>query len=197
MADPTARRGPGRPRSARARAAILGAALELVAEQGPRGLTIEAVARRAGVSKETIYRWWASKAEIVVEALAERGDEMVAVPDSGSLLDDLRTFLHDTVAARDDATRDVLRALAAEAATDEHFRELLRDRFLARRRGALARLIEQAERRGELAAADRAIIIDLVFGSLWYRSIFAIGEIDEAWAEDVTRIVARLARLPS
>jgi AcrR family transcriptional regulator len=197
MADPTGRRRPGRPRSARARAAILGAALELVAEQGPRGLTIEAVARRAGASKETIYRWWASKAEIIVEALAERGDKLIAVPDTGSLLGDLRAFLHDTVAAGDDATRDVLRALAAEAATDERFRQLLCERFLTRRREALARLIEQAERRGELDPADRAIIIDLVFGSLWYRSIFASGEVDDAWADDVTRIVSRLARLPT
>jgi AcrR family transcriptional regulator len=194
VAEPKEQRGPGRPRSTRARAAILAAALDLVAEQGGRGLTMEAIARRAGTSKETVYRWWGSKAEIVLEALAERGDEAIAIPDTGTLAGDLHVFLHATVEAGDDATLRVLRALAAEAARDERFRELVRERFLVRRRAALAGVLEHAELRGELDPVDRTTIIDFVFGSLWYRGIFGVGEVDAAWADDVTRLVARLAR---
>ncbi len=185
-------RGPGRPRSTRARSAILAAALDLVAEQGARGLTMEAIARRAGSSKETVYRWWGSKAEIVLEALAERGEKAIAVPDTGTLAGDLHAFLQATVAMADDATLRVLRALAAEAARDERFRDLVRERFLVRRRAALAGVLQHAELRGQLDRGDREAIIDLVFGSLWYRVIFAVGEVDATWADEVIRLVARL-----
>jgi AcrR family transcriptional regulator len=71
-AEPEARR-PGRPRSAKAHRAILDAALALLVEQGYHGLSMEAVAARAGVGKTTIYRRWPSKQEIVIEAIGQVG----------------------------------------------------------------------------------------------------------------------------
>src|ERR671936_344940 len=100
----------GRPRSETARAAILAAAFELASERGPSGLTMEAVAKRAGVSKETLYRWWKSKAEVLLEALAERGEETIPVPDSGSLHTDLLAFMRATARSADPPTRRLLRA---------------------------------------------------------------------------------------
>ncbi len=187
------RRGPGRPRSEAARQAVLAAALGLAAEQGPRGLRMEAIARRAGVSKDTLYRWWPSRADVLLEALADWSEDTIPVPDTGSLAADLRAFLRATAAAADPATQRLLRAVAAEAAADAGFGALVRDTFLARRRTALTHLLDRAAGRGEITAGQAAIAVDLVYGSLWYRLVFGIGPLDRAWADAVTNAVAGLA----
>jgi AcrR family transcriptional regulator len=177
----------GRPRSQTARRAILTAALGLAAERGPRGLTMSGLAERAGVSKETLYRWWRSKAEVLLEALAQYGEDAIPVPDTGSLADDLRSFMHATATALDHPTRRILRTLAAAAAADPAAADQIRRQFLARRRAALGAVLDRALERGELPDQAMAVTMqDLVFGSLWYRLIFDIGPLDDAWADAVT-----------
>jgi AcrR family transcriptional regulator len=164
---------------------VLRATLELAAEEGPPGLRMDAIAKRAGVSKETLYRWWRSKTEVVLEALAQRSVATIPVPDTGSLRGDLGAFLHATVASGDDTTRRLLRALAAEAASDPGFAELVTSQFLAIRRAALGELLQRGVDRGELTSRQAAITIDLIYGSLWYRLIFQIAPLDRSWAEDI------------
>jgi AcrR family transcriptional regulator len=180
----------GRPRSETARRAILDAAFELASRDVPGGLTMEAIARRAGVSKETLYRWWRSKAEVLLEALAERGERQIPVPDSGNLEDDLRTFMRATARALDPATRRVLRTLAAGAASDPEFADQVREQFIDRRRAALSAVLDQAVERGELPGKQAATALDFVFGSLWYRLVFGVGRLDRAWADSVTDALA-------
>jgi AcrR family transcriptional regulator len=151
---------------------------------------MDAIAKRAGVSKETLYRWWRSKADVLLEALAERGRATIPLPDTGSLAGDLRAFLKLTVASGDPSTQRLLRALAAEAAADECFAEVVRDRFLATRRQDLGRLLARAVGRGEITRGDAAIAVDLIYGSVWYRLIFAGGPLDNRWANAVARTLA-------
>jgi AcrR family transcriptional regulator len=184
--QPTSPR-PGRPRSEQARRAILAATLELAAELGPRGLKMDAIAKRAGVSKETLYRWWRSKTDVLLEALSTRGDETIPIPDTGSLERDMRTFLRSTVATAEPTTLLLLRALAAEAATDHATAQLIRDGFLVHRRAALDTILARAVKRREITKSQAAIILDLVYGSLWYRLIFDVGPLDASWADAVTR----------
>jgi AcrR family transcriptional regulator len=186
-------RRPGRPRSEEARKAILTAALALAAEHGTKGLRMEAVAKKAGVSKETLYRWWRSKADVLLDALAERGEETIPVPDTGSLRKDLRAFLRATAASADEPTQRILRALAAEAAADTELAALVRERFIERRRAALRELLDRAVQRRDLTRTEAATALDLVYGSLWYRLIFDIGPLDKRWAEGVADAVARLS----
>lgn len=183
-------RRPGRPRSEQARTAILAATLALAAEEGPRGIQMDAIAKRAAVSKETLYRWWRSKAEVMLEALADRGRATIPLPDTGALTSDLRAFLRATVASADPATERLLRALAAEAAADADFADQVRDRFLAARRHDLGLLLERGVKRGEISRADARIAIDLIYGSLWYRLIFGIAPLDNRWANSVARMIA-------
>jgi AcrR family transcriptional regulator len=180
----------GRPRSETARRAVLAATLSLAAEEGTAGLHMEAIAKRAGVSKETLYRWWRSKTEVVLEALAERSQRAIALPDMGSLGGDLRAFLRATVDAADPTTVRLLRSLAAEAAADQHVAHIVRDRFLVTRRAALGELLERAVDRGEVTREYALMAIDLVYGSLWYRLIFDIGPLDHAWADGVAVAIA-------
>jgi len=115
-------------RSERSRRAIYDAALALVVEVGYPRTTIEGIAARAGVGKQTIYRWWPSKAEVLMEAfldLAERsareaGEQPYAFPDTGDLAADLKTVLRATVDELQDPRFDApSRALAAEGLVNE------------------------------------------------------------------------------
>ncbi len=167
------------------------AVLELAAEDGAAGLHMEAIAKRAGVSKETLYRWWPSKTEVVLDALAERGQRTIPLPDTGSLRKDLRKFLRSTVDSADPATVNLLHSMAAAAAADERMAIEVRDRFIVTRRADLQQLLDRAVARGEIARSYAAIAIDLIYGSLWYRLIFRIAPLDYSWADAVAAAIAQ------
>src|SRR2546423_9642127 len=138
-------RAPGRPRSETSQQAILTAALELVAETGYAGLTIEGIASRAGVGKQTIYRWWPSKADVLLEASAVKADLHVPVVDHGSYRADLRAFLQASYRlANQPQLGDLLRAMMAEAQIDPEFGNRFRIAFLERRREAFAVITNRA-----------------------------------------------------
>jgi AcrR family transcriptional regulator len=146
---------------------------------------MEAIARRAGVSKETLYRWWRSKSEVILDALAERGRQTIPLPDTGALAGDLLAFLRATVDSADPTTVRLLHTIASAAASDEAFAAEVRDRFLATRRADLRQLLERGVERGEITPDLAGFAVDLVYGSMWYRLIFQIGPLDYTWAEAV------------
>ncbi|MFF6866325.1 TetR/AcrR family transcriptional regulator [Streptomyces ardesiacus] len=112
-------------RSQRSRQAIYDAALALVGEVGYPKTTIEGIAARAGVGKQTIYRWWSSKADVLLEAFLDLGEqaagqEAYAIPDTGDLAADLKAVLRATVdELRDPRFETPSRALAAEGVVNE------------------------------------------------------------------------------
>ncbi|MGW5324529.1 TetR/AcrR family transcriptional regulator [Streptomyces sp. NPDC004014] len=115
-------------RSDRSRRAIYAAALALVGETGYRKTTVEAIAARAGVGKQTIYRWWSSKADVLLEAFLDLGEQAAqaagqqphTLPDTGDLAADLKTVLRATVDELLDPRFEApARALAAEGLVDE------------------------------------------------------------------------------
>jgi AcrR family transcriptional regulator len=162
---------PGRKRSEESRLAILTAAVELTAEVGYAGLTIEGIATRSGTGKQTIYRWWPSKADVLLDALATKAQLHIPVPDEGDYEADLRRFLGDTfeLGSRPQVV-DLLRALMAEAQINEDFGERFREEFLRQRREALGEILTRARARGDLPAGlPPETVTDIVFGTLWYR----------------------------
>lgn len=169
---------------------MLAAALSLAAEEGPAGLHMEAIAKRAGVSKETLYRWWRSKAEVILDALAEQGQQTIPVPDTGTLHGDLRAFLRATVDSAGPATVRLLRSIAVTAASDERAARQVRDRFIVTRRADLGQVLERAVARGEITGGYAALAVDLIYGSLWYRLIFRVGPLDYSWADAVADAIA-------
>lgn len=117
-----------RRRSEKSRRAIYDAALALVGEVGYPKTTVEGIAARAGVGKQTIYRWWPSKAAVLLEAFLdlstqaarEAGQEPYAIPDTGDLAADLKAVLRITVDQLLDPRFEVpSRALAAEGVVNE------------------------------------------------------------------------------
>src|SRR3954471_7262811 len=100
----------GRRRSNKSHKAILQAALDLLEQDGYRALTIEAIAARAGVGKQTIYRWWPSKAAVVLEAFTVNAATQIPQPNTGSLQQDLQKFFAATLHAGGERTALVLRS---------------------------------------------------------------------------------------
>ena len=185
-------RSPGRPRSESARRAILGATAELIERSGYGRVTMESIARRAGVSKQTVYRWWPTKAAILLEALNEGAAAISPLRDTGSFETDLRTFLRSTVAGAGRNGR-LLAALMAEAQFDEDLAEAFRTGFLARRREILRELLDRGRGSGELAAtAELDFLVELVFGMLWYRILAQNRPLNRAFADRLTHSVLTL-----
>jgi AcrR family transcriptional regulator len=164
-----ARRGPKR--SEESRLAILTAAFELVQELGYRGLTIEGIAGRAGVGKQTVYRWWPTKADVLLEAGAVKAELRVSTTDRGSYRSDLEHFLRDSFTLLAvPGLEGLLRSLMAEAQVDPEFAVRFRDGFLNRRRSSLVEILERAVSRGDAPAhMSTELVADVVFGTIWYR----------------------------
>ena len=185
-------RSPGRPRSESARRAILGATTELIERDGYGRVTMESIARRAGVSKQTVYRWWPTKAAILLEALNEGAAAISPLRDTGSFETDVRAFLRSTVAGAGRNAR-LLAALMAEAQFDDDLAEAFRTGFLARRRQVLGELLERGRNSGELAAmADTDFLVELVFATLWYRILAQNRPLNRAFADRLTHSVLTL-----
>jgi len=155
----------GRPRSEEAHRAILDATLELLAEVGFSALTVEGVASRARVGKATIYRRWASKLPLVVEAFGRLpGMEDF---DTGDLGEDLKKMLRSYIQAfNSTALSAVLPSLAGERAHNPELAKVFEPVSLARR-GPLIRAFERAVARGEISPdVDLDLAGDLVVGPI-------------------------------
>jgi AcrR family transcriptional regulator len=180
-------RSPGRPRSEESRQAILAAALELVSEVGYSGLTMEGLAARAGVGKQTIYRWWPTKGDVLLEAGAVKAEIHVPVTDHGSYAADLRAFLEASYRlASHPQLADLLRAVIAEAQISHEFGARFRSEFLTRRREALAIITDRARERGDLPERPSpGTVADIVFGTIWYRVAATRQQLDGELIEDL------------
>ncbi|MFN8016527.1 MAG: TetR/AcrR family transcriptional regulator [Acidimicrobiales bacterium] len=186
-----AQRRPGRPRDARADEAIVEAVVDLLTEVGFAGLTIDAVAQRAGVGKATIYRRWEGKEPLVLDALSTE-HQKAEVPDTGSLRSDLLAYYLPL--AEPDAQRGAIRlmpALAAQAAADEQIAARLRS-FVNDRRAPVGTMIERARERGEVAGdVDAELAIDLLVGPISYRLYFSGLPVDRPLVEALVDRVVR------
>jgi AcrR family transcriptional regulator len=186
-------RTPGRPRSEAARRAVLAATAQLIDRDGYGRVTIEAIARQAGVSKQTVYRWWPTKAAIILEALNEAAATIAPAPDTDLLETDLRVFVRRTVAGAK-ANANLLAALMAEAQLDPDFAESFRGEFLARRRLVLRKLLERGQRRDEIApSADPDFLTEIVFAVLWYRILAGNQPLNRHFADQLTQTILTLA----
>ncbi|MFD7730522.1 TetR/AcrR family transcriptional regulator [Kitasatospora phosalacinea] len=183
---------PGRRRSEESRRAILTAAYELLDEAGYARLTVEGIAARAGTGKQTVYRWWPGKADVLLEALTAHARQHIPLPDTGDHAADLHAFLAATFAAATPPTGDALRALMAEAQIDPAFGERFRDTLLNPRREALGTLLARAHAADALAPQlTPATAVDLAFGLLWYRLLATREPLDDRLAALLTSTLLR------
>jgi|SRR4051812_21486563 AcrR family transcriptional regulator len=158
-------------RSERARQAVLEAVDDLLVERGFAGVTIEGIAARAGVAKQTIYRWWPSKVDILMDAFVDDMAQHLTPPDQGDLGSELRTHLSRLAnfLTRTDPGA-VFRALAGQAQHDPEMAARFRADCLSRQRTLDSLPLRRAVERGELPAdTDLDLAVDQLVGPIYYR----------------------------
>jgi AcrR family transcriptional regulator len=172
--------------------AILDAAAALLEEKGYAGVTIDAIASRAGAGRQTIYRWWSSKAAIFMEIYNRAAQETIGNAgdiDTGSLAGDvqalilgLRSLFSQTIAGK--ALQGMVAEVQCNPSAAEPFLQFMEERF------AIAdRIYERALARNELdTTIDRDTFMDLIGGPIVYRLLIEHAPLDEAFALQMSRV---------
>jgi AcrR family transcriptional regulator len=182
----------GRPRSERAREAVLAAAAELLLERGLGAVSMDAVAEQAGVSKATIYRWWPTKETLALDALHhEWAVARPAAEESGSVRTDLLSLLRPWVRVVGKRPYGrVIAALITEAQTDPAFADLYRERFVEPRRAQARPILLRAIDGGELPATTSIeLALDLLYGPLYHRLLHGHAPLNERFVRDLVDVV--------
>ena len=176
-------------RNERSRRAILTAALELLADTPYPELTVEAIAARAGVGKQTIYRWWRGKGAVILDALVDGVTDAPgpALPDTGDLRADLRTTMRATVAEfADPRLCATTRALTIETLSDEVLAGQVRDRLLRPQLDAVKDRLRAGVDAGQVrAGVDLDQAVELLFGPLYHRWLLRTGPLTPEYADGV------------
>ncbi|MGW4908882.1 TetR/AcrR family transcriptional regulator [Streptomyces sp. NPDC004270] len=172
-------------RSEEARLAVLEAADDLLVEKGFAGVTMEGIAARAGVSKQTVYRWWSTKADVLMDAFLQDADEDLTPSDSGDFAADLRDWLRRLAGFLGESDSGaVLRALLAQAQHDPAFAGEFRSRCLDPQRRRDRALLERAVAAGRLPAGlDLETETDQLVGPLYYRVLVSAGPVGEEFTD--------------
>ncbi|MEU4155800.1 TetR/AcrR family transcriptional regulator [Actinoplanes sp. NPDC026670] len=176
--------------------AIRNAVMNELAEVGYGRLSIEAVARRAGVGKTAIYRRWSNKLEMVMEIISDVAERKVPLPDTGSFAGDLSLLLMIvSTALRHRMASQIIPDLMAEAARNPQIAETLQRALRTHQQAVGEKLIGQAVARGELpAGTDPAVAVDLILGPLYWRLAVAREPIEEDYLEKFTVAVTAALR---
>jgi AcrR family transcriptional regulator len=183
----------GRPRQASAGKAIVDATLELLAERGFQAATIEAIADRAGVGRNTIYRRWASKEELIVDALQELVVDLDFQEDGhvyALLLDWIRDFIRvfgDPLYGR------ILPVVLGELQQNPDFARIYSEQIVQPRYDALLEFLRAAVERGELHPdADPEQIVDLLAAPPFVRALpVGLPPVSERYAEELLETIWR------
>jgi AcrR family transcriptional regulator len=174
-------------RSEDARQAVLQAADDLLVEKGFAGVTIEGVAAAAGVAKQTIYRWWGSKTDILLDTFLEDAANDLTAQEHETLADDLRAHLRRLARflTGNDAGA-VFKALIGHAQHDTVFAEKLRTHYLDEQRQRDRAPLDRAMARGELPAdTDVPAAVDLLVGPVYPRILMTGDPVDDAFVDQL------------
>jgi AcrR family transcriptional regulator len=177
------------PRGDRARERVLRAAVQVLADHGLPGFTMEAVARCAGASKATVYRHWTSQSELLVDAMG-LSFQPFPLPTTGALRTDLIELLSMLETLLSQGTFPRLMAAFIDAAECDPALSGLHTQLTERRREPLQRVLAEARRRGEISSTtDLELAVDLLAGPAFYRRFVAHGPFPRDYTEAIVDLV--------
>jgi AcrR family transcriptional regulator len=184
--DMTQAKTPGRPRSEQARQDILEAAYSLLKAKGFQSVGSHEIAKAAGVSSATLYRWWGSKEEILFDACFEHMKLAFAISGNGPALARLRRYVlraTDFLASEDGA---IMARLVTGIHEDKNLRQMFLERYVIPRRQIQRGIIEEAIASGELKrTTDPELLIDALNGPLFFRWLQGHAPLDKGFAERI------------
>jgi AcrR family transcriptional regulator len=202
MAAPSTSKAPGRPRSDATHRAILNAAVDMLLEcEDYRLVSIDKIAARAKVGKQSIYRWWSSKADLILEALTCRTQHRAPLePFSSDAFADLVSFLKRIFALmHEPVANKAVRILIAEAQFNSEFQKKFWEVFLSPGRTVLHEILARGIALGQFRPdLDVETVLEVLYGAYWYRLLSGTpAPCDDAFAETIVRLLAPgIARTP-
>lgn len=171
----------GRPRSREASSAILDSAYALMASEGLAATTIDAIAKRSGVSKMTIYKWWPSREALLIDAFLNQARLTLPLTGPGTAGARLRRHATTYAAALRGEFGRVQLAVVAECIANTGSAGLFFTRYLQQRRAAIAAIIAEGQSDGSIGATGApGDLYDALYGSLFYRHAFGIKPLSAA-----------------
>ncbi|MEM1242258.1 MAG: TetR/AcrR family transcriptional regulator [Cyanobacteria bacterium P01_H01_bin.26] len=189
----------GRPRSLESEQAILTAAWKLLQQCSVRQLSIEAIAREAGVGKTTIYRWWPSKTAVVVDAFLAQAEARLPFQKTETAAESLALQMQQVIEILSGDVGRIVAQIIAEGQCDSKALESFCDRFLNPRRNAARQVILQGIKSGEFTPdLDPDLAMDILYGPIYYRLLVQHLPLDDAFAAALPRraMASILAELP-
>jgi AcrR family transcriptional regulator len=189
---PDVRRPPGRPRSPEADEAILDAAIELFADSGYEGLTVEGVAARAGVGKATVYRRYPCKLDLVVAACRACVDPGREPPDTGSTRGDVAEIVDGLIGTLTGSP--IGRAMPMLVAEGARVPELFAEQqiIVREKRSRIRTVVERAIERGDMRAdVDPELVVDACVGPIFYRFLVTHAPLDDSFVAALVESVLR------
>jgi AcrR family transcriptional regulator len=182
-------RARGRPRCEDTRARILQAGLELLEQSSFAEITADAIAERAGASKATIYRWWPNKDAVLVEALRETVAQEFPFPDTGNLREDIRAHVHNFITLLAGRRGRIFTAFVAAAQSDAEVAETFQRVWREPRRTASKAILERHRGKQMREDADLEMVLDAMYGPLYYRLLTGNRKFREGYADALTGII--------
>jgi AcrR family transcriptional regulator len=179
-----ARRSPGRARNDSSRIAILNATLKLLETTPLQHVSIESIAREAGVGKATIYRWWTSKAAVVIDAFAQKHIAHTPMPKGVSAREALTRQLHLLIEQYGGWSGHILAQIVAEGQADPDVLREVRERFFYGRRAMAREVFEEGRRNGELRTdMEIEMQMDILVAPIYLRLFMGHLPLDRAFAD--------------
>src|ERR1700751_5522065 len=189
---PAARKGGPPQQTAASHAAIMDAVYALLQEKSVRDLTMEEVAKRAKVGKPTLYKWWPTKATLVLAMLCERMAPRLDMPTDLTAEESLRSRVRRLIDAFNGPFGKIVAGLIAEGQSEPAIRQAFFDRWVSPRRTATIADLQRGKNAGELRSdTEPDLLNDAIFGAIYYRFLLGSGPFTRRFGEELVEQVIR------
>jgi AcrR family transcriptional regulator len=180
----------GRPRDPTLDRKVMETALRLVRKHGVRAVTLEQIAEASGIARTTIYRRWHNRSALLGDAFLAQVESDIQFPECASPGERLRKQMHLIAALFRGKAGALLRVLLAEALTDPDLQEAIRERWIARRRAAAKVIVEEAIAARELPQTSSDVLLDALYGGLYYWFFFDPTKLTDAYVDAVFDLIS-------